>query len=431
MFWGLTAFLPVGVNYLAALLMLLALLFAGGWQERAARLRGNPMWWPVMLFVVWTLVVLSLEPQYPETVSNLVHGLRIAATVLMALSLDREEALWGMRGFWLVGLANLVIIALFHTVGFPQPEALRGVLREVGNKSISNALLFTIMGGSAAVYALRALAERRPLRALPAAALIVAVVAIAAFSLHSRTSLLALLIAMGGACAHQWRGRLKLLLPVLLIGGAVASAGLWSLPPVQQKFELGLKEIEEAQSGAVSEGSWVVRFYMYRDTARMILDRPFAGWGIGGWTEQWHLRGPKLLADYNMPHNDFLWMGSQAGLPGSLSLMLIILCAVALAWRRTDNAGRHAFAATLVLLVATSLNSALRDAQIGLALLWVAMNYLRLAQLAGEPWLDMWPPRSPTACGSLPPEGAAGRLGAARRRPGPPVNGGGAPPRRP
>src|SRR5437868_3852319 len=30
------------------------------------------------------------------------------------------------------------------------------------------------------------------------------------------------------------------------------------------------------------------------------------------------------------------------------------------------------------------------------------------------------PPRSPTACGSLPPEGAAGRLGAARRRPEPP-----------
>ncbi|HEY2256936.1 MAG TPA: O-antigen ligase family protein [Variovorax sp.] len=398
MFWGLTAFLPVGVNYLAALLMLLALLFAGGWRVRAERLRSNPMWWPVTLFVVWTLVVLSLEPQYPETGSNLVHGLRIAATVLMALSLTRQEALWGMRGFWLIGLANLVIIALYYTVGFPQPEALRGVLREVGNKSISNALLFTIMAASAAVYALRAVSARRPLRALPAVALIGAVVAVAAFSLHSRTSLLALLIAMAGACAHQWRGRLKVLVPVLLIGGAVAAAGLWTLPPVQQKFELGVKEIEEAQAGAVSEGSWVVRFYMYRDTARMIIDRPFAGWGIGGWTEQWHLRGPKLLADYNMPHNDFLWMGSQAGVPGSLSLMLIVLTAVVLSWRRRDLAGRHAFAATLVMLVATSLNSALRDAQIGLALLWVAMNYLRLAQLpGGEPWQELLPRRPAAA----------------------------------
>ena len=177
-----------------------------------------------------------------------------------------------------------------------------------------------------------------------------------------------------------------MLAPVLLIGGAVAAAGLWRLPPVQQKFALGVRELEQAQAGAVSEGSWVVRFYMYRDTARMIIDRPFAGWGIGGWTEQWQLRGPKLLADYNMPHDDFLWMGSQAGLPGALSLLAIILTSVWLAWRRRDLAGRHAFAATLVLLIATSVNSALRDAQIGLALLWVAMVYLRLAQEPALPF---------------------------------------------
>jgi len=402
MFWGLTVFLPVGVNYLAAVLMLLALLAAGGWRERALRLRRNPMWWPVMLYLVWTLVVLALEPQYPQTPSNLFHGLRIAATVLMALSLDRDEALWGMRGFWLVGFINLGVIALYRTVGFPMLEPMRGVLVEVGNKSINNALLFTIMGASAAVYGLRQVALRRPWRALPALALIVAVVVIAAFFLHSRTSLLALLVAIGAACVHQWRGRLRVLLPVLLIGGAVAGASLWMLPPVQQKFELGVQEIEAAQAGTVSEGSWVVRFYMYRDTARMIIDRPFAGWGIGGWTEQWHLRGPKQLADYNMPHNDFLWMGSQAGIPGSLSLLLVMLTAVAIAWRRPDIAGRHALAATLVALVATSLNSALRDAQIGLALLWVAMNYLRLAQLPGEPWRELLPWRREGAGGMLP-----------------------------
>jgi O-antigen ligase len=96
-------------------------------------------------------------------------------------------------------------------------------------------------------------------------------------------------------------------------------------------------------------------------------------------------------------------MGSQAGIPGSLSLLLVMLTAVALAWRRPDMAGRQAFVALLVALVATSLNSALRDAQIGLALLWVAMNYLRLAQQAGEPW------------GELPPRRAADVSGGVRR----------------
>lgn len=402
MFWGLTVFLPVVGNYVAALLMVLALGFAGGWRERAERLRANPMWWPVMAFMVWTLVVLAVEPQYPETGSNLVHALRIAATVLIALSLDREEALWGMRGFWLIGAVNLLLIAIYYTIGFPKIELLRGVLTEVGNKSISNSLLFTIMAASAAVYGLRAASQRRLLHALAALALIVAVVAVAAFALHSRTSLLALLIAMGAACVHQWRGRFKVLAPVLLVGGSLAAAGLWSLPPVQQKFELGLKELSQAESGAVSEGSSVVRYYMYRDTARMIADRPFAGWGIGGWTTQWHLRGPKLLADYNMPHNDFLWIGSQAGIPGSISLLAIMLGAVVLAWRRDDFTGRQAFAATLVALIATSLNSALRDAQIGLALLWVAMNYLRLAQLPGEAWNDLLPRRAALSGGGPP-----------------------------
>jgi O-antigen ligase len=125
----------------------------------------------------------------------------------------------------------------------------------------------------------------------------------------------------------------------------------------------------------------------------MIEDKPVMGWGIGGWTEQWHLRGPKLLADYNMPHNDFLWMGSQAGIPGSLSLLAIILTALWVAWRRNDLAGCRAFAAILIMLIATSLNSALRDAQIGLSLLWVTMVYLRLAQEPGDAWRELVPRR--------------------------------------
>ena len=35
----------------------------------------------MVAFVVWTLAVLALEPHYPETGSNLFHGLRIADPV--------------------------------------------------------------------------------------------------------------------------------------------------------------------------------------------------------------------------------------------------------------------------------------------------------------------------------------------------------------
>ncbi|RZL90943.1 MAG: O-antigen ligase family protein, partial [Variovorax sp.] len=298
----------------------------------------------------------------------------------MALALSREEAVWALRGFLAMSVAGLAMIALYYSVGFPMTEAFRGLLVLVGNKSISNALLLTIFGATAAVLGLALLTGHRPWRALVAFGFTVAVVAVITLTLLSRTSLLALLLAIGLACVHQWRRQLRALAVAMVLGGAVVGVAVWQTPTVQHKFELGVQELEAAQAGAVSEGSWVVRYYMYRDTARMIMDKPLTGWGIGGWTEQWHLRGPKLLADYNMPHNDFLWMGAQAGLPGALSLLAIILVGLWQAWRRPDLTGRFALMAMFVLLVATSANSALRDAQIGLSLLWVAMIYLRMVQ---------------------------------------------------
>jgi len=392
--WGFVVFMPVGVNYGAFALLLLALVVSGGWRERAQRVRHHALWWPLVAYVVWTLLVLAFGTHYPQTSSNIVHGLRIAATVLMALALSREEAVWALRGFLAMSVAGLAMIALYYSVGFPMTEAFRGLLVLVGNKSISNALLLTIFGATAAVLGLALLTGHRPWRALIAFGFTVAVVAVITLTLLSRTSLLALLLAIGLACVHQWRRQLRALVVAMVLGAAVVGVAVWQSPSVQRKFELGVQELEAAQAGAVSEGSWVVRYYMYRDTARMIIDKPLTGWGIGGWTEQWHLRGPKLLADYNMPHNDFLWMGAQAGLPGALSLLAIILVGLWQAWRRDDLTGRFALMAMFVLLVATSANSALRDAQIGLSLLWVAMIYLRMVQEPGEPWRELWPRRS-------------------------------------
>jgi O-antigen ligase len=396
MFWGLAVFAPVGVNYLAAFLMLATLLAAGGLRERGARLRASPLWWPIVAYVAWTLAVLALGPHYPQTPSNLWHGLRIALTMLMALALTRDEAVWSLRGFFVAALASLAIVLLYRTVGFPLWTLWRATLEVDGNKSINNALLFTLLGVTAAVAGLAQFAQpgaHRPGRALAAFALTVLAGLVITAWLTSRTSLLALLLMVPAACVHQWRRQLRPLAVALTLGAAVAALALWYSPEVQQKIELGVQELEAAQAGAVSEGSWVVRFHMYRDTARMVIDRPFAGWGIGGWTQQWHERGPALLADYNMPHNDFLWMGAQAGVPGALSLLAILGAGLWQSWRRRDVAGRMAFAALGVMTIATSVNSAMRDAQIGLSLLWVTFVYLRLAQEPGTPWRGVVPTR--------------------------------------
>lgn len=395
MFWGLVVFMPVGVTYLAAILLMLTLLAAGDGRERLARLRANPLWWPVMAYLAWTFVVLAVRPHYPETPSNLFHGVRIGLTILMAMALTREEAIWALRGFLLAAALGVLLVVLYYAIGFPLWSPLRAVVMEVGNKSISNALLFSVVASTAAVWGIAQIAAHRPLRAVPAFVLMLGLGLVVALPLTSRTSVLALLLVIPAVCIHQWRNHLKALVAALVLGTVVLGAGLYQLPQLQHKVETGVQELEEAQAGAVFKGSWVIRYYMYRDTGHMIADRPLTGWGIGGWTDQWHKRGPALFAESNMPHNDFLWVGAQGGLPALLSLLAVMLAAVWQAWKRPDIAGRFALAATLIALIASSVNSALRDAQIGLALLWIAMVFLRLAQETQDPapWRDLWPRR--------------------------------------
>jgi len=393
-FWGFVVYMPVGMNYAAAVFLLAGMLAGGNLRERGQRVRQHPLWWPIMAYVGWTLVVLALRPHYAETGNDLFHGLRIAVTMLMALALTREEAIWALRAFLLATVLALVAIALNVTVGLPDVQLWRAIVSVQGNKSINDALLFALVGAAAAVSGLAHLHDlRRWHWAGPAFAVTLVMAVVVSAVLPSRTSLLAMLACIFAACFHQWRTHPKGLAVALVLATALAGAAVWQLPQsIKTKFELGVQELEEAQAGVASEASWVSRYYMYRETARMMLDAPVAGLGIGAWTSEWKRRAPKVIEYKNMPHNDYLWMGSQGGVPGLLSLLAIMLAGVWVAWRRADLSGRIAFVAMLTMLIAASLNSAMRDAQIGLSLLWIVFLCLRLAREQGSPWRGVLPP---------------------------------------
>lgn len=391
--WGCVVFMPVGLNYIAAGLLMLALLVAGGFRERVARWRSDPLRWPILAFVAWVLVVLALRPHHPETGLSLWHDARIAVTLALTLLLSVEETVWALRGFLLAAAFAVVVIVLGHTVGLPTLPIWHNVLVMKGNKSINDALLFALIGASSAVWGLAHLNDTRGRWhwAGPAFAVTIVTAVIVTVTLPNRTSLLGLLLAVFAACVHQWRGRLRVLAVALCVGAVVAVGLVWQAPSVQEKFTLGIHELEAAQAGAVSEGSWVVRFHMYRETTRMMLDAPLAGLGLGSWTPEWHRRGPKLLYDYSMPHNDFLWLGAETGVPGLLILVSLFATGLVIAWRRRDITGRLAFVAMLILLVATCVNSAMRDAAIGLSLPWIAFLYLHLVRAPGNPWVGVPP----------------------------------------
>ncbi|MEJ8825428.1 O-antigen ligase family protein [Variovorax humicola] len=394
-FWGFVVYMPVGMNYGAALFLLIAMLVAGGWHERGARMRASPMWWPIVIYLAWTLVVLAIGQHYPETAENLFHGIRIASTMLLATALSREEAVWALRGFLVVSVINFLLIALHEAGVLPDTQIWHAVTIMKGNKSINNALLFTVLGTSAAVLGLAHLSDTRRWHwAGPAFVFTVLMALLVTLILPSRTSLVAMLVCMVAACVHQWRSHPRVLAAALVAVFAVSGLLVWQAPAsMKQKFELGLQELEQAEAGEVSEASMITRYLMYRETTAMMMEKPLTGLGIGAWTSEWKKRGPKVLDYKNMPHNDYLWMGSQGGIPGLLSLLFIMVAGVWVGWRRADLTGRLGFVTMLTMLIAASLNSAMRDAQIGLSLLWISFLYLRLVEESCSPWREVLPQR--------------------------------------
>ncbi|MBS0455577.1 MAG: O-antigen ligase family protein [Proteobacteria bacterium] len=394
-FWGFVVYMPVGVNYAAFLFLMIAMAVGGDWRERVARVRNHPLFWPIMIYLGWTFIVLAFRPHYKETGLDLFHGLRIGITMLLALALSREECVWSLRAFLLVSVINLGLI-LLHNLGLlPDAQIWRAVVSVQGNKSINDALQFATIGAAAAVLGIAHLSEARRWHwAGPAFAVTLLMAIVVSLALPSRTSLLAMLVCIFAACFHQYRSHRRGLAASLTVALVIAALGVWQMPQsIKNKFELGVQELEQAQAGVESDASWVTRYYMYKLTGEMMLDAPVTGLGIGAWTSEWKKRAPKVLDYKNMPHNDYLWMGSQAGVTGLVTLLAIIVGGVWVCWRRADLTGRIGFVAMLTMLIAASLNSAMRDAQIGLSLLWITFLCMRLAQEEGSPWRGVLPPR--------------------------------------
>lgn len=389
LFWGFATFFPIGLNYSAFVLLIAAMAVQGGWRARLVRLRQSPNWWPAWFFLGWTALVLALGPHYPETGSNAFHALRIVVTLALVLALSRGEALWAMRGFVMGLTASLVLIALHQTIGLQPSKLWESTVTYGGNKSLANALLMALAAVSGLL--LMPVLSRRQRAVM--AVLTLGSVAALLWVLYSRTAWFIVLVCLVVGLVHQWRARR--LHQWLALGAAAAlalAAGMF-IPPVKDRLALGATEVANAYEGKAVNmtSSWGIRFRMYSETVDMIRQRPVTGWGIGGWSTEWKRRVDGPLATVNMPHNDFLWMGAQTGVPGVIALFLMVAAGLPAAWRRHDKRGRMAVVALLAMLMAMVTNSALRDAAIGLSLWFVVLVYQRLSVEPEPVWPDVLP----------------------------------------
>lgn len=391
LFWGVSVFFPIGLNYAAFLALLLGLLVQGRWRERWERLRREPNWWPSLLLLAWAALVLLVGARYPETPSNALHLLRVILMLWMVLMLTAEEAAWAVRGFCMGLIASLVLMGLNRLVGLPASTVWESLLYYSGNKSIANAILLALSAVSGLLLAPWLRGKGR------VAAVLVSLGALCAliWMLPSRTALLIVLVTAAAGVLHQFRARYRhQLMLMVAMGGLVVATGLLA-PQVKERLVLGVSEITRAHQGQVvgHASSWGIRYRMYETTLDMIEERPWMGWGVGAWNQQWRQRIDPALADYNMPHNDFLWIGSQTGVPGVLLLLLTVAAGLPRAWRRRDLSGRLGVVALLTMLMALAVNSALRDAAIGLTLWFAVLVWQRLSTEPPERWLQALQPQ--------------------------------------
>jgi O-antigen ligase len=331
----------------------------------------------LVLFVLWTLLVLALQPaMYEETPSNLWHGGRIAVTLALGISLTQAEARLALLGFLISLGLGLLVMAAYHAGITPDWDFWAHLTHPSTNKSISASILFSMLAAAAWVYA-SAHADRA--RWLSGVVMVVALVVIVV-ALGKRTAMVGFFLAVLAVAAHQWRNHKLRLMSALTLTSVAAVLLVASVPGVQSRLAQGVTEVQTAMAGTVDVTSWGVRVQMIRHTSNMVVERPLTGWGIGAWNDQWRARVPAELAGFNMPHNDLLWMGAQAGVPGALLWLLLLLSGGRAAWRQRNWQGRAAFGVVVITVSSALVNNATRDATIGLPMLWMMGVFLSLAE---------------------------------------------------
>jgi O-antigen ligase len=370
-FWGCCIVMPVGMQYLSLFLLLILMLASGRWKESMKVFHQQRLWtFSVFAFVGITLATLATqEKHYPETISNLWHGFRIVLTLMVGLSLRAHEARKALLAA-VVALCLMSLLVLFNRVGLlhQAPAIALKLIPDSGNRRIGFSILLAML----VVAFLRIPNKGTGWLSVWPLGIGGLALAMNLLVITQRTAFLGLAVGLLCLANAYWRNRLPNILTAGLSILVATAVSFYSIDAVHDTFKNGFVEIEQASKGLVdSNASMNVRYHMYTQTTDMMLERPLQGWGIGAWNDQWRQRTNPTFRGFNMPHNDFLWMGAQAGWPGALAWLAMMLSLCWMGWKNNNAVGHVAFSIACIALMSSMFNSATRDASIGLPMLFV------------------------------------------------------------
>lgn len=377
-----SAYLPLGWQYAAFLGCALASCSVLARRGHLGRVAVHPMFLAGLALWGW-LAISTLWTRAPAEaiVSHLWMYALPLWVVPIALALPGDQGRLAL-GHFVAASVLVALVLLADAAGLlPAPPAWRPFVDVTGNQRIVHSLLLAL-GASLSVWlALHTDGARQRLLLIGAAA-----ACLIGLTLQDRrTGMLAAPALLAVLALTHPRTHLRRLAVMGLIGCAVAAVWMGS-EHVRQRFHEGVSELLAYRSDAEVDTSWGMRARMLEVTARLVLEHPLAGHGVGSWVKEWRQRvaGSAPLEAHTTPHNEYLLLAMQGG---SVALALaLVLWLVAL--RGIVRRGRPAVAALLVLVAlsgAACFNVVLRDAKFALPLLGLAALAWSASRAAAGP----------------------------------------------
>jgi len=277
--------------------------------------------------------------------------------------------------------------------GLPQSLLWTSTIDATGNERIASSSLLAVGAAMACWLASQARTPRQRWFAVG-----LAILATGGLTAQDRRTgmLLMPLLLLAWALATPRRLEVKALMAasVLAVAGAI-----WLLSDgVRARFEEGRREVLAYSTGqAQVDTSWGLRLRMAEVTWQMVEERPWAGHGLGSWRLLWTKRIPAGTreADNSTPHNEYLMVATQAGLPAAV-LLLGWWLTMAAAAVRAGTVGVPALMIWLTLALAALANAVMRDAKLALPLWLLAGLCTALLRSTQGPSRSItWRPHTP------------------------------------
>lgn len=147
--------------------------------------------------------------------------------------------------------------------------------------------------------------------------------------------ILSSIIVLATTIRFQFISKKQLLTSSLItIGLIVISVGFYSMFGDSKSFGKQIESSLNYRYSSVEE-----RMHLWSSSLKMVSERPFLGYGVGSWKLEHMKYGmAKTKAQtgsvfYQRPHNDFLWIASELGIPTLIFYLLLFGIIIQKVWK--------------------------------------------------------------------------------------------------